>query len=229
GSPKAALGNRIYRNKFFIKAKEHKGREEYLPMVFAIYYSASGGENYVYENEITVEKTNPSSKTITAAFYICGGPKYFGGQFYNNRISSNVPPVWVASMYGGASQSKLYNNLFKPLRPSDKFATINMGFENCNTCYASDVEFRSNEVENGVFSINKTKQDHSYKVYWTYRLQLLNKKKQPLAAKTVLIKNQNNEIVAELISDAEGWIQTELLSEEKQKTADVSYLSYTVE
>ncbi|MCR6722545.1 MAG: hypothetical protein NVV59_20130 [Chitinophagaceae bacterium] len=104
GSPKAALGNRIYRNKFFVKAKEHKGLPEYLPMVFAIYYSASGGENYIYENEIVLKKTNPASKTITAAFYIVPGPNYYGGQFYNNTITSNVSAVWVAGMYGGASK-----------------------------------------------------------------------------------------------------------------------------
>ena len=91
------------------------------------------------------------------------------------------------------------------------------------------MELRSNEVKNGTFSINKTKQDHSYKVYWTYRLQLLDKKKRPIAAQTVLIKNQKNEIVAELKSDEKGWIQTELLSEEKKKAADLSDISYIVE
>lgn len=229
GSPKASLGNRIYRNKFFVKAKEHKAPKEYLPMVFAIYYSASGGQNYIYDNEIRVEKPNPASKTITAGLYICGGVKYFGGEFYNNTITSNVPAAWVASMYGGTSQSKLYNNTFKSIKKKQKFATINMGYQNCSTCYANDVEFKSNEVKGGKFTINRTNQAHSYKVYWTYQLQLLDKMKKPLAGKKLVIRNSKNELVAELETDSNGRIKTELLSQEKQPDADPVNLSYTVD
>ncbi|MCR6722546.1 MAG: hypothetical protein NVV59_20135 [Chitinophagaceae bacterium] len=35
--------------------------------------------------------------------------------------------------------------------------------------------------------------------------------------------------MAELQSDENGWVQTELLSEEKSKTTESSFLSYTVE
>jgi len=229
GSPKAALGNRIYRNKFFVKAKEHAGPKEYLPMVFAIYYSASGGQNYVYENEIRVEKLNPSSKTITAAFYICGGPKYFGGEFYNNTVTSNVPAVWIASMYGGASQSRLANNTFKFIGKKKKFATVNMGYQDCKTCYAKDVEFRSNTVEGNDFSIHETSQPHSYKIYWTYRLQLLGKNRKLVANQKVVVKNKDNELVSSLQTDKNGWVETELLSREKQSGSAAVSLSYTIE
>ncbi len=229
GSPKASLGNRIYRNKIIIKAKEHSGAQQYLPMVFGIYYSASGGQNYVYDNDIRVEKLNPDSKTVTAAFYICGGPKYFGGEFYNNTITSNVPAAWVATMYGGASQSKLYNNTFKLINGTKQLATINMGYQNCKSCYANEVEFHSNTVESGKFSISQTNQPHSYKVYWTYKLQLLNNKNRPVPHQQVLIRNSSNEIVARLTADADGWVATELLSEEKKPEGLPVALTYKVE
>jgi hypothetical protein len=47
--------------------------------------------------------------------YICGGPEYFGGQFYDNHITTNVPAAWIGTVYGDASNSKLYNNTIKPL------------------------------------------------------------------------------------------------------------------
>lgn len=104
-------------------------------MAWGIYYSASGGENYVYNNEITVNKVEPISKVKTAALYICGGPKYFGGQFYKNKITTNVPAAWVASIYGGASNSKLYENTIIPLNKA-RFKTFMMGFAGCDDCVA---------------------------------------------------------------------------------------------
>ena len=72
-------------------------------MAWGIYYSASGGENFVYDNDIVVNKPDTASKVLTAAFYICGGPEYFGGQFFNNRITTNVPAAWIASLSGWRS------------------------------------------------------------------------------------------------------------------------------
>jgi hypothetical protein len=62
---------------------------------------ASAGDNDVFGNDIVVEKPVLSSKAITAAFYICGGTTGFGGKFYDNRITTNVPAAWIASYYGG--------------------------------------------------------------------------------------------------------------------------------
>ncbi len=121
------MGNRIHDNDIIITAKDYPEPEEYLPMAWGIFYSASGGENYVYDNNFVVNKVDQSSRALAAALYICGGPKYFGGQFYNNRITTNVPAAWVASMYGGASNSNLYNNTIIPLN-DDPFKTFTLGY-----------------------------------------------------------------------------------------------------
>ncbi len=53
GSPKASVGSRIYGNKIFITANDYPEPEGYIPMAWGIFYSARGGENYVYDNDIT--------------------------------------------------------------------------------------------------------------------------------------------------------------------------------
>ncbi len=69
GSPRASVGNRIHNNKILITAKSRPDPKEYTPMAWGIYYSASGGENYVYENDIVVNKPDISSNVLTAALY----------------------------------------------------------------------------------------------------------------------------------------------------------------
>ena len=90
-----------------------------------------------------------------------------------------------------------------------------MGYQNCKSCYANEVEFRFNIVEGGKFLISKTDQPHSYKVYCTYRLQVLNGKDKPVSNQQVMVRNSNNEIVARLTADANRRAVTELLSEKK--------------
>lgn len=209
GSPGASVGNRIHHNKINITATDFPQPAEYIPMAYGVYYSASGGENYVYNNDITVNKPEPSSKAITAALYICGGPKYFGGQFYENKITTNVPAVWVASMYGGASNSKLYNNTIVPLKNA-RFNTIRMGYMGCESCVAKNIEFRSNKVNNGPFTMEVTDQQHSYAVYWTYGLTLKDAKGKPVKDAAVTILDNNSKIIAEEKTGNDGNIHIEL-------------------
>ncbi|MFO7668086.1 MAG: hypothetical protein R6W31_00360 [Bacteroidales bacterium] len=209
GSPKASVGNRIHHNEITITAKAYPEPEEYLPMAWGVFYSASGGENEVYENNIIVNKVEPSSKVKTAAFYICGGPKYFGGQFYNNQVTTNVPVAWVASMYGGASHSNIHNNTIIPLN-DEPFKTFTIGFADCESCIANHVAFRSNEVRGGKFEIEATGQDHTYSVFWTLRLVVQDSKGNPVGDTGVSILDRNKKVVLNTKTDALGNLQAEL-------------------
>ncbi len=209
GSPNASIGNRIHDNKIYITAKNYPEPKEFLPMSWGIFYSASGGENYVYNNDITVNKVDTSSKVITAALYICGGPKYFGGQFYDNRITTNVPAAWIASMYGGASNSRLYNNTITPLKGA-RFKTFRIGTTGCDDCVAKNVEFRSNKIEGQKFELQSTDQDNSYSVYWTLTIKIYDSKGVSAKNTEVTIRDRNNSIIMQSKTNESGILSAEL-------------------
>jgi hypothetical protein len=209
GSPNASVGNRIHDNKIYITANNYPEPKEFIPMCWGIYYSASGGENYVYANDIVVNKTDTSSKVLTAAFYICGGPKYFGGQFYNNNITTNVPAAWIASFYGGASNSRIYNNTIIPLNDS-KFKTFTIGSAGCDECVAKNIEFRSNNIKGQKFSLKVTDQDHSYSVYWTLNIKVIYTKGAAVKDADVTIFDKSNAVVLQSRTDRVGKLKVEL-------------------
>lgn len=227
GSPKASVGNRIHDNKIVITAKPFPDPPEYTPMCWGIYYSASGGENYVYNNDITVNKVDTASKTITAALYICGGPKYFGGQFYNNRITTNVPAAWVASMYGGASNSNLYNNTIIPLDGA-RFPTFRVGHAGCDDCVARNVTFRSNRVEGQPFSLKVTPQDHLVTVYWSLGVGVKNKMQQPERGAVVVVKDCTGKVVTKARTDDKGEANFELPQYTHKGTGKINFSPYAV-
>jgi hypothetical protein len=208
GSPRASVGNRIHDNKIFITAKNYPEPKEFIPMAWGIYYSASGGENYVYRNEIVVNKVDTSSKVLTAAFYICGG-EGFGGEFYNNRITTNVPAAWIASFYGGASNSKIFNNTIIPLNHA-RFKTFRIGWLGCDECVARNIRFRSNDLRGEKFDLQVTDQDHSYTVYWTLQVKVTNKKGIPVRNTQVAVRDKNGSVVLQSKTDEYGKLKTEL-------------------
>jgi hypothetical protein len=178
-------------------------------MSWGIYYSASGGENYVYNNDITVNKADTSSKVITATLYICGGPKYFGGQFYDNHITTNVPAAWIASMYGGASNSRLSNNTITSLNGA-KFKTFRIGTTGCDNCVAKNIEFRSNKIEDQKFQLDVTDQEHSFSVYWTLTIKIYDSKGIPAKNTDVIIRDKNNMVMLQAKTDESGKFSAEL-------------------
>ena len=226
GSPGASVGNRIHNNNINITANDFEPAE-YTPMCWGIYYSASGGENYVYDNEIVVNKTDPGSKAITAALYICGGPRYFGGQFYNNRIKTNVPAAWVASLYGGASNSNLYNNKITAFGESS-FKTFRIGSAGCDDCVAKNIIFRSNHIEGQEFGLDVTDQDHSYSVYWTLNIVVKDKNGNPAVDTGVTINDRSGKIALKAKTDNHGNIAAELPEYEVDGKKRINYSPYTV-
>jgi len=213
GSQDGCYGNKVYNNKIYITATDtYPEDKRYIPMSWAVYYSASAGDNDVFGNNITIEKTVLSSKAITAAFYICGGTKGFGGKFYGNRITTNVPAAWIASYYGGTANTKIYNNtIIKPPTANADFKPFRMGWQEREDCVAKNVEFRSNDIRGADFGIEATDQDHSYSVYWTLHLKVTDAKGSPQKNAQVIILDKANVVALQTKTDENGKLQTELL------------------
>lgn len=201
-------GNKVFNNKIYVTALEYPAPKGYLPMAFGVFYSISGADNYVFNNDFVINKVNPASKTVTTAFYICGG-KGFGGEFYDNRITTNVPAAWIASMYGGAENSKIYNNTIIPLNAA-KFKTIRMGWAASKESVAENIQFKSNRVVGGKFEIDATNQPHSYTVSWTCTVKLTDRNGRPVKHKDVSITDKDNVNVVESKTGEDGVLSVEL-------------------
>lgn len=212
GDPAGCYGNRVYANRIFITAGDYPQYDRYTPMAWAIYYSASAGDNFVFGNDITVEKTHPLSKTQTAAFYVCGGPAGYGGRFYNNRVAANVPFAWVASIYGGAARTKMYDNTIVRLPGAQNdFKPIRIGYAGCGSCVAKDVEFRSNVIEGNDFDVQVSEGDHTFSVYWTLDVAVKDKKGKPVTNAIVDILDANGKKVESVKTDDRGRFSRELM------------------
>jgi hypothetical protein len=215
GAPGGTFGNKVYNNKIYITANDYPdAHPDYVPMSFAIFYSVAGGEDDVFGNDIVVEKTNPASKAITAGLYICGGPESLGGNFYNNRITSNVPAIWVASIYGGAGNTKIYNNtLIKSANAVPDYQPVRMGWVSArDTFQAVNVQLRSNEVQGAPFGIQIAGEKNSYSVSWTLTVNVSNKNATPVKGIEVKIFDNNDRLVSNQITDKFGTIKKELLA-----------------
>lgn len=206
GAADGCYGNKIYNNRFSVTGKDFPEYLKYVPVATAIFYSASGGDNYIYNNEIEVTDTDPGSKNETVAFYVGGGS--IGGVFENNVITSNVPAFWIASMYGAASGTKVNNNTF--IRSPDagpEYAQVRMGYW---TYLATNIEFRSNIIEDNGLGIKATSRSHSYSVYWTLTVTVADEDGNALEGADVEIRDENNNVVFKDTTSGNGIIKTEL-------------------
>jgi hypothetical protein len=96
---------------------------------------------------------DPTSKARASAFYVCGGTIGFGGSFFNNRITTNVPAAWLATPYGGTSNTKIYNNtIIRSANAPPDFKPFRMGWAERDDTFAKDVQFNSND-NRGQFSV----------------------------------------------------------------------------
>jgi hypothetical protein len=209
GSPKGCFGNKVYNNKIYVTGKDYPDYPDYIPMAWAVFYSASGGENYFFGNDIQVEDLTVGLKNETAACYIGGGT--IGGQFFANRITTNVPAAWVASRYGGAMNTKLYDNkIIQSAKTKIDFQPIRMGWAERKDCVANDVEFRSNTFEGLDFGIVATDQPHSYSVWWTLTVNVTDKKGKAAKGADIQILDKNGKKVLHQQANGQGFIQVEL-------------------
>ena len=162
GSPRGCFGNRIYNNTFHIRGRKFPDYPDYIPMASAFFFSTSAGDNYIFGNHIFIRQDHPETDAEAYAFYIGNA---LGGKIYNNHITSNVTPIWVACGYGSATGTLIAGNTISR-SPASKtsFKPIRMGWIERDDCLAKEIEFRSNTFEGFDFEIDATDQHHSYSV-----------------------------------------------------------------
>lgn len=220
GSPEGSYGNRIYNNKFLITGKKFDEYPNYIPMTGAFFFSASAGENYIFGNEIIVKHQNPESDADAFAFYI-GNSR--GGQIYNNKITTNVTPFWIASGYGVAISTKIFNNtIVKAEGVAADFISVKMGSPKQKICVAENVEFRSNEFVGMDFDIDATDQHHIYSVSWTLLINGLDENTD------VKIININGQEVVNQRPNKEGKLSVELPEYSVDGKVKDYYSPYTI-
>jgi hypothetical protein len=209
GSPDGCYGNKVYNNKIYVTGKDYPEYPDYIPMAWAVFYSASAGDNYFFGNEIQLNELTPGAKNVTSGFYIGGGT--IGGHFFHNRITTNVPAAWVASRYGGAESTVLSNNtIIKSSNAGESFKPFRMGWKGRTDCVAKNIEFRSNEIAGQKFEMDITDQDHSYAVYWTLNILITNAKGTPSKNVDVTILDKNNTVALKSKTDSNGRLSVEL-------------------
>ena len=227
GSPKGSFGNKVYNNRIYVTGKDSPEYLDYIPMAWAVFYSSSAGDNYIYGNDIWVEDLTPGLKNETSAFYVGGGT--IGGQFFDNRITTNVPAAWVASRYGGAKAVNIYRNaVIKSDKAGDSFNPFRMGWDERKDCVANDIEFRSNMLEGLEFGIDATEQSHSYSVWWTLKINVTDNKGSTTKGVDVLIQDKNGKKVACLLVNEQGFVQTELPEYTVNGKKKVVFSPYTI-
>ncbi len=216
GSPRGAYGNRIYNNKFYITGKKYKEFPNYIPAANAFFFSTSAGDNYIFGNEIVLDQQDPDTDAEAYAFYI-GNAR--GGKIYNNRIVSNVTPMWVASEYGTAIGTELFNNTFiKAENTAAGFVPVRMGG---GRQVAEDVKFRSNEFEGMEFGIDATSLKHSYTVAWTLNINT------SAGAQIRIIDSTGKEVVNSNAGE-KGKFHVELPEYAVEGEEKISFSPYTV-
>lgn len=208
GAAHGCFDNRIYGNKFYISGKKYRQYPNYIPMASAFFYSASAGDNEVFGNEIYIDQADPGTDAEAFAFYI-GNSR--GGKIYNNKIISNVTPVWVGCSYGKAEETILSGNTFErsPDTKAD-FKPVKMGSLEQPDCIADGTEFRSNNFKGMNFGIDQTAQDHKYKVFWTLIIKLIDKNGSPVPNADIHIADATGKEVIHQRSGENGLLKAEL-------------------
>jgi len=172
--PKGYCGhNRIHHNKIHVTGRRFPGADPgYKPMTYGIFMSVGGDQNFIHDNEFTIDQQAPPNgeKHGAYAFYI-GGSDH-GGVYYNNTVTSNVTPVWISNMYGPAGNVVIRGNTFRRAEGAEPFVPFMLGWYRHP---ARNVAFFSNRFEGIEFGVAindyTTGYVSEYKVGWTLRVK----------------------------------------------------------
>jgi len=209
GSPDGCFGNKVYGNTISVTGKDYPDYKDYIPMAWAVFYSSSAGDNYVFGNDIVVKDLDPGLKNEASAFYIGGGA--IGGKFFSNRITSNVPVVWVASPYGAARDTWIADNtIIKAPDAPENFKTVRIGWTGYKGSIAENVCFESNITEGFRFDTDETDQAHTFKVVWTMDINVQDKKGKPAYDMPLIITDKSGKEVFRTIVPADGKVSLKL-------------------
>ncbi len=86
-----------------------------------------------------------------------------------------------------------------------------MGSYESDTYIAKNIEFRSNDMEGAGFDVDKIGQYHSYSVYWTLKVNVVNKKGEAVKDALVKILDKNGTEFISQKTDSKGSLSVELL------------------
>jgi hypothetical protein len=209
GSSDGCFGNKVYGNRINVTGRDYPEFTDYIPMAWAVFYSASAGDNYVFGNEIVINDLNIGLKNETSGFYIGGGT--IGGKFYGNRITSNVPVAWVGNPYGAAKDTRISDNLI--IRSADapsSFKAFRIGWTGYKGSVAENVCFESNVLDGFSFDTEETDQLHKYKVIWTLGINVLDKSGNPSHDIPVTITDKNGKEILKRVLPADGRMEVKL-------------------
>ena len=121
-----AGGNRIHHNKFHIVGKYYGTYEGNIPIATAVFMSVGDVQNFIYGNEVVVDHQDIDTPAQACAFYISGRT---GGEYWNNKVTTNVPAFWIANPYGSASDVVIRNNtIVKADDAPDDFQPFRLGY-----------------------------------------------------------------------------------------------------
>ncbi|WP_236974579.1 T9SS type A sorting domain-containing protein [Membranihabitans maritimus] len=208
GDPDGCYDNQIYDNKFFITGKDYPEYPDYIPVATAIFYSASGGDNFIYDNEVLVDALDPDSKARTSAFYVGGGT--IGGIFENNTIETNVPAFWLGSPYGDAAQTKIIENtIVQTPNALDNYAPVRLG---SGGNLATDIEFISNNIEgrDSILNFDATRRQHTYSVLWSLEISTKDTEGLPIFGQRIKIYDNEDNLVVDSTTGNSGVLKVVL-------------------
>jgi hypothetical protein len=150
GSSDGCYNNRVHGNRMEIACQDYPGASpKYRPVANAFFVSVGGGQNWIYDNDITLVHEDPHSTTATLnAFYIGGSS--MGGEYHDNKVTSNVSPMWIGCPYGKADNVFIYDCTFVRAEGAEDFPTARLGYYRS---VATDVEFCSIKTVNTDFHL----------------------------------------------------------------------------
>jgi hypothetical protein len=209
GSPDGCFGNKVYGNTISVTGRDYPEYKDYVPMAWAVFYSSSAGDNYIFGNDIVVKDLDPGLKNEASAFYIGGGA--IGGKFFSNRITSNVPVAWVASPYGAASETLISGNtITKSADAPADFRAVRIGWTGNKGSVAENVCFESNITEGFRFDLDETNQAHKFMVVWTMEIIVQDKAGKPAHDMALTITDKSGKEVFKSNIPADGLIEIKL-------------------
>jgi hypothetical protein len=165
--------NRIYKNRIAVTGRKFPGAHpNYKPMCYGIFMSVGGEQNYIFDNEFTVNQLDAPNSEKHGAYAIYIGGSHQGGTYFGNTITSNVPPVWIGTMYGPGENATFYNNLFRKSENATPYAPIILGHYKFPT---KNISFFSNRFEGLPFDVTlndyTTNYSSEYAVGYTLKVK----------------------------------------------------------
>ncbi|NQT87990.1 hypothetical protein HQ560_14580, partial [bacterium] len=211
GSPGGCFNNRVHHNRIRIVGRGFPRYDRYVPAVYGLHYSCGGGTNYIHDNEIVVDCRDPKSNVAIAGLFISGAVKS-GAEWFNNRITSNVPAIWLGGRYGPTRFHRIYNNtIVKAADAPAGFQPIRIGWWKYT---ANDVELYSNRFEGCTFGVAvEGRGTPTYLVGWTLTVKLTDADGRPVKGAGVTVHSDaEDREAARLQTDSDG-VATVMLPE----------------